>query len=68
MSKALKFNHYFICATCAQEKGGVLKNADGITVSLDTCKYCDGKNQLPNEGVIPRVDFTWNNKDSGYWD
>jgi hypothetical protein len=38
--------------------GAVMPPGSG-TVTLDTCKYCDGKKQKPGAPVIPWVDFDW---------
>jgi hypothetical protein len=56
-----RFPHYWICGTCAAEKGGVLpKNYSG-TVAAISCDYCKDANRQPMEPSIPWVDFDWPN-------
>lgn len=52
------FPHYWICAVCALDRGGVFPDGHVCTVVRDKCKYCKGKKQLSNV-VIPWVDFDW---------
>jgi len=52
-----KFEHYWMCADCAEDFGGKLIDSDGITTTMGKCKYC----KMVNGPLIPWVDFDWNN-------
>lgn len=46
--------HYWICAECAEKKGGKMPVGHICTVCHDKCEYC-GK----EDTVIPIRDFRW---------
>lgn len=50
-----KLPHYWLCAQCAEEKGGVMEDDRGITVCAGDCPYCGDK----NVALIPWVDYNW---------
>ncbi len=55
------FPHYWICATCAAEKGGVWPEGHCATVGDIECKYCNDKNRAKGEASAPYVDYDWPN-------
>lgn len=53
-----KFPHYWICCACAKSLGGI--PSMGVSTAIrESCKYCNGENQLKNEYLLPWVDFEW---------
>ncbi len=54
-----KFPHYWICFTCAKEKGGIWPEGHVATVAPIKCEYCNDKNRLKDEASAPYVDFDW---------
>lgn len=52
-----RFPHYWICDSCAAERGGVMPEGN-VTMAQKTCEYCDGKKQA-GQFVTPWVDFDW---------
>lgn len=53
---------YWICDTCAKERGGKWPKGHVATVSLMKCGYCDGKNHGSQEAIAPWVDYNWPDK------
>jgi len=49
-----KFEHYWLCHSCATEQGGVWPENHCCTVIHGKCPYC-GK----EDTIIPYVDFNW---------
>lgn len=61
----LEFTHYWICSSCAQERGGIWPEGHVATFSKMPCKYCNGQNQNRGEHFIsPWVDYDWPNKET----
>jgi hypothetical protein len=59
MSLSERFPHYWICATCAVERGGVWPERHVATMLLTECEYCGGANQEEDEGAAPWTDYNW---------
>lgn len=55
----LKFPHYWLCDTCAHEKGGVWPAQHVATGTTGDCKYCG----LKNTSLMPWVDYNWPKED-----
>lgn len=59
MSAKEKFPYYWICRTCAKERGGV-PSAGVCTMIQDICKYCEGEKQT-EVALAPWIDYDWPN-------
>lgn len=55
MAKKTKIEHYWLCAKCAEKKGGVFPEGHVCTCSSGECPYCKTKGVT----LIPYVDFNW---------
>jgi predicted amidophosphoribosyltransferase len=54
---------YWICDTCAKERGGKWPEGHVATLAVKKCGYCDGKNHGVKEAIAPWVDYNWTNKE-----
>ena len=58
------FAHWFICPTCARDKGGTWPEGHCATVHYDNCPYCGRRGSLA--GIN---DYTWDDGiKRGEWD
>jgi hypothetical protein len=58
------FPHYWICSTCAAERGGRWPEGHVATCAEKTCKYCNGEKQGAEKYIAPYVDFDWPEMDT----
>lgn len=54
----MDYKHYWLCETCANERGGTFPAGHCCTVIHDVCPYCKEKTV-----IIPYVDFDWPDRD-----
>jgi hypothetical protein len=64
MKKQDKLSHYWICDSCAKEKGGAIPPGACNTSCMGLCQYCGEK-----EGFLtPIVDYKWPGGPDPVWD
>lgn len=56
--KKEKLPYYWICNTCATERGGTFPKGHICTVTHKECPYC-----YKTDTIIPIVDFDWDDRD-----